>query len=274
MKISYISDLHLDFWIEWTPNQTKWEQRTREFIQKLIETDTGEREVFCLGGDYSHFNSQTLWMMSEFSKAYELVLYVEGNHDHYLVSKNQSNKYKGKYDHIRKSQASLARVYELEEEALKRFDNVIPLKEGRAWSRNGIKFGGDTMWYPVDTTEQQVFYDDISNDSRLIYGRNPQFDNHVSLSDYDAMVNNHKIDVMISHVPLIPIKSHADYRSTACYYTPVGFLPNYVIQGHSHERAIYEKADSKIFMNCLGYPTDNLGAPSISSFEIKETENI
>lgn len=268
MKVSYISDLHLDFWVKWVPNQTKWEQRTREFVLKLVGTDTSKKEVLALGGDYSHYNSQTMWMLDEFSKAYEQVLLTFGNHDHYLVSNNQVRKYTGMYKHIHRNQASLARVMELDGMILNQFSNVLPLWKGRTWVHEGVKFGGDTMWYPLNTIEQEVFYYGTSNDSRLIYGRNPKYDNMISLSDYRDMVEEEKIDVMISHVPLIHTNYHSEYKSISCYYTPVDMLPPYVIQGHTHEVSIYEKDETMVYMNCLGYPEEFMESPSILNFEV------
>ena len=258
MKVSYISDLHLDFWCPFTMNQLKWEQRTKEFVEKLVATDESEKEVLCLGGDYSHYNHQTMWMLDVFSKHYEQVFMVFGNHDFYLVSRNQANKYKNK---------SANRIEEIDKNALNNYENVIPLHSGRTWDYKGVKFGGDTMWYPVETFHQKVFYNDISNDSRYIKGFDINFENYISISDYSNMMDE-GIDVMISHVPLIHINSHENYASTACYYTPVDMLPKYVIQAHSHERAVYEKSGSLLYMNCLGYPNNHLGKPEIRSFEL------
>lgn len=260
MKISYISDLHLDFWIPFIPSQDKWESRTKDFIRKLIETDKGEREVLCLGGDYSHFNNQTKWMLQEFSKVYERVFLIFGNHDFYLISKNQENKYKNH---------SFNRIKEIDDFAIWSLHNVVPLIEGRVIEYKGIRFGGDTMWYPLKTTEQKVFFNNISNDSKLIKGFNIELEHLNSISNYETMMYDRGgIDIMLSHVPLCYIKSHSHYNSTSCYYTPVPEIPKYVIQAHSHEREIYTKDESLLYMNCMGYPEDDLGVPTILSFNI------
>lgn len=258
MKISYVSDLHLDFWIPFHKNQIKWEHRTRAFIKKLIETDTENKEVLCLGGDYSHYNLQTKWMIDEFAKHYDQILVVYGNHDYYLVTGNQKNRYKSK---------SINRILELEDFIYTNYENVFSLREGRVFDYKGIKFGGDIMWYPIESFQQKVFFNDISNDSKLIYGMDINFENHVCSCDYANMIDK-GIDVMVSHVPLIHIKSHHKYASTACYYAPVKELPKYVIMGHSHEREMYEKADSLLYMNCIGYPDNRLGEPLIMNFEV------
>lgn len=257
MKISHISDLHLDFWCQFNHNQLKWESRTKEFIRKLVESDKGQRDVVCINGDISHFNVQSLWALSIFSQYYNKVFICMGNHDLYLVSKNQENKYKGH---------SWNRVLELQE-LISRLPNVHLLLEDEVVKYSGVKFGGNTMWYPITTIEQQVFFNNISNDSRLIKGVDIGSEHEKSIANYKSMMQQ-GMDVMISHMPLCHLKSHEKYGSTSCYYTPVDELPPYVIQGHSHERAIYKKANTLLHMNCGGYPHDRLGEMEIRSFEI------
>lgn len=257
MKISYISDLHLDFWCQFNTNQLKWESLTKEFIRRLIETDQGQRDVVCINGDISHFNIQSLWALNIFSQQYSKVFVCLGNHDLYLVSKNQTGKYKNN---------SWNRVLELQE-FISQLSNVHLLLDDEVVKYNGVKFGGNTMWYPVSTIEQQVFFNNISNDSRLIKGVDINLEHEKSIANYNSMMQQ-GIDVMISHVPLCHLKSHEKYGSSSCYYTPVDELPPFVIQGHSHERAIYKKAGSLLYMNCLGYPHDGLGEVEIRSFEI------
>lgn len=260
MKVSYISDLHLDFHVPFKPSQERWEQQTKDFIVNLIETtDPDDRDILCLGGDYSHYNRQTFWMLDTFSKYYNRVFTVLGNHDFYLVSNTQV----GKYNHH-----SQNRVNELIAYASS-IPNVHPLFSDKTLNYKGVTFGGNSMWYPVETFEQKTFFYNSSNDSRLIHGTNVQLEHEDSIQNYSNMMRK-CMDVMISHVPIIPINSHQIYGGDSCYYTPVDELPPYVIQGHSHERAIYEKAGSKIFMNCGGYPHDKLGDFEIKHFYVEK----
>lgn len=260
MKISYISDLHLDFHIPFTTNQQKWEKRTKDYIVNLIEsTDTQDRDVLCLGGDYSHFNTQSIWAFEAFSQYYNQILIVTGNHDVYLISKNQADKYK---NHSRN------RIVELDKLILSNpmLDNVTHLKDSLIFTYKNIKFGGDTMWYPLHTHQQKTFFYDNSNDSRLILGMNIELEHMFSMTNYNTMINK-GIDVMLTHVPIIPISSHQLYGNDSCYHTPVDELPKYIIQGHSHEQKTYNKAGSLIYMNAIGYPRENL-TPTIKSFTI------
>lgn len=89
MKVSYISDLHLDFHVKYGSNEDKMFKKTREFIEKLIQSDVGDKEVIVIAGDLSHYNKQSIAALEVFNEHYELVLFVPGNHDYYLVSKTQ-----------------------------------------------------------------------------------------------------------------------------------------------------------------------------------------
>lgn len=120
MKVSYVSDLHLDFWVRFDSNILKWEKRTCEFITQLVNTDIGKREVLCIAGDLSHYNQQSLWALEVFATNYEHVFVQVGNHDYYLISGSQERKY---------SNNSLNRVKELHEEIIK-IKNVSSLFEG------------------------------------------------------------------------------------------------------------------------------------------------
>ena len=254
VTVDYISDLHLDFWIPFNPSQEKWESRTKGYIEKLI-LGSKAGEILCLAGDISHFNQQSYWALETFSKYYDLVYMVFGNHDYYLVSRNQSSKYKGN---------SMNRITELKEKCGHLdnivFDGVIEYKDKT--------FCGITMWYPLTTLEQNNFFHSVSNDSVLIQGSNVSM---LHCNDIKEYYNLPDIDVLITHVPIIHIDSHQKYKSTACYYTPVDELKaEYVIMGHSHERKIYSKPYGKFYMNAIGYPGEFKELPTIKNFEVKK----
>lgn len=262
VDISYISDLHLDFHVSFTKNQIKFEQCTREFIQKLIQSDISNKEVLIVAGDVSHLNTQSYWCIDEFSKHYKQVLLCYGNHDFYLVSKSQERKYKNN---------SLNRINELTE-MLRLLDNVhVFTDDNYVFEYDNVKFGGLTMWYPLETPEQQMFFYNISNDSKLIKGFNISESHDENQSAYKKIVEE-DVDVMISHVPVISIDSHFKYNSTACYLTPVKDIhAKHWIMAHSHEQKVYEKPYCTFYMNALGYPNEGLNL-SISSFHIEKGE--
>jgi|SRR5699024_690379 len=249
MKISYISDLHLDFHVPFTKNQIKFANRTIEFVRNLVESDKGNKDVLVIAGDISHLNKQSYLCIEEFSKHYKKVLIIYGNHDYYLISKNQSNKYKNN---------SANRVEELTE-MLRSLSSVhVFTKDSPTFIYKDVKFGGLTMWYPLKTCEQQQFFQEFSNDSKLIKGFNIEEAHEEDMETYGYLLQD-DVDIMISHVPVINIDSHSKYDGTSCYFTPVKDIDvSHWIFGHSHEQKIYRKPYGNFYMNCLGYPEEEL----------------
>lgn len=258
MKVSYISDLHLDFHAQFTKSQIKWQQRTEDFIMKIIETDEGERNILVIAGDISHFNSQSLWALKKFSEYYKQVIFTVGNHDYYLVSKNQSRIY---------GHSSKRRIDELYELSKLLSDNIHPLFTDEIFEYEGITFGGNPLWYPLETIEQQIFFQNNSNDSIYIKGFNIKDAHHQSMKEYESLLNKN-IDIMISHVPVINVDSHYRYNSTVCYLTYVKEIQvKHWIMGHSHDQKVYEKPYCTFYMNALGYPEEQL-SQSVEHFTI------
>lgn len=257
MKISYISDLHLDFWCPFVSNQIKWRKRTEEFILKLIDTDESERDVLIIAGDMSHFNRQSMWAVELFSMYYHQVFTTYGNHELYLISRNQSDKY------LDNSRNRLNEFHAM----LLSMPNVHPLFTDKVFTYKGVTFGGNPMWYPIEMTEQQMFFSNISNDSKLIKGFNIKEEHYINQEQYESLLTK-EIDVMISHFPVINTDSHFKYNSAACYLTPVKDIrAKHWVSGHVHEQKTYEKPYCTFYMNAIGYPPEKLEL-SIRSFNI------
>ncbi|MGG0667897.1 metallophosphoesterase [Lederbergia citrisecunda] len=257
MKVSYISDLHLDFHAPFHKNQIKWQRRTRNFILNLIETDI-DREVIVIAGDISHFNMQSIWALEVFSDYYEQVFLTDGNHDNYLISKSQSNKYNNNHHN---------RVFELIDLTSK-MKNVKFLGSFIEYEFKGKTFAGSNFWYPLENTNQQMFFHNISNDSKLISGADHESIHEQHLFEMERYECLGWVDVIVTHVPPISINSHYKYNSTVCYLAPVKELKaNRYIFGHCHEQSVYEKAGSKFYINAVGYPDEKLEL-SIKSFTI------
>lgn len=259
MKVSYISDLHLDFHVKCETNEDKMFKKTREFIEKLIKTDDGGKEVIVIAGDLSHYNKQSIAALEVFNEHYELVLFVPGNHDYYLVSDRQSKKYEDD---------SINRLFELSskfqyEESL----NKVVMLDNDVINHNGVKFYGSTMWYNLDTIEQQRFYSSISNDSKLIKKVN-HYDLHEDdIYNYKYTMDNIKPDVVITHVPLITVDSHIKNNNDSCYKCDVDVLAPITISGHVHEQKMYQVDGEKVYINAIGYP-DEKNDLTIKSFNL------
>lgn len=245
MKIHYASDIHADFWIPFQKNQNKWEKNTRLFAEATIPKKDGD--VLIVAGDLSNLNRQSMWLLEVWQQYYEQIFTVLGNHDYYLESGNQSKKYK--YN-------SLNRIKELKDFIVK-FENIKLLEEFKPIVYKGRVFAGDTAWYPVKTEEEKLFFNDVSNDSKLIKGFNilEAFDK--CQQDYKQL---DKADVIITHVPPIQFCSHETYGNTACYLTRFDeFKAPTWIAGHCHDVGVYQDegtntTNTTVYTNAFGYP--------------------
>lgn len=244
MKVDYISDLHLDFYIRHDGNYKKWENKTHLFLEELLPDTKGE--VLVIAGDLSHYNIQSKWCLEYFSKNYEYVLFVLGNHDYYLVSNGQRDKYKNN---------SKYREFELIS-FISHLTNVTPLQDFKTFIYKDLKFAGSTSWYPLTEFNDVNFFNTVSNDSRLINGIDIGIENQFEAWAYDYMED---VDVLITHVPSILINSHHKYGSSSCYLNELKQIKaKHNIFGHCHEQSVYDKAGIKFYINALGYPNDYL----------------
>ena len=264
MKVSYVSDIHGDFHSPFHKSQEKWEKHTKEFINKLIETDEGDKEVLIIAGDISHFNRQTIWILESFAEHYNKIFMIYGNHCMYLVSKNQESKYKNN---------SMNRIIELKNmiESSPSLTNVFFFTGQEAPQiYKGVRFYGNPLWYPLETIHQKMFFSNISNDSNLIKGVNIQELHEQNINHYNYWIEQTGWDVVFSHFPVINIDSHEKYNSTACYLTRVKDMTGQAhIFGHSHEQKVYEKPYGTFYMNAIGYPEEQLEM-KIRHFEVNK----
>ena len=247
MKIDHVADMHINHWVPFIPNQLKWEKRTREFVRRILRKKTGE--VLVLAGDFSEVNAQTIWVLDEASKHYEMVYWTFGNHDLYLLSKRDNKKYK---------HHSLNRVKEVIEKTA-HIENVIPLIQ-RTHTFKGKTFAGDVLWYLPKSMQDWDFYRNVSNDSAYIKHQEAWNMDDVarllykSSADWYDGVEGQDIDVMVTHVPPVH-PSISPYSPNGCYHSTVPFLaaPHWIC-GHSHLQGVFEKAGTTFHMNCVGYP--------------------
>lgn len=254
MNISYINDLHIDHWVQWNPSQEKYKARVQKFIQDLINRSNIEnKEVMIIAGDISHFNFINKWVLEVFNEQFEKTLVATGNHDYYLISKNQKRKYKN---------SSIYRAKEMAE-IVEDLDNVVYFHSvygTGVFSYKEKVFAGITMTSLPETNEEKSFYQNIMNDSKYITS-SPE-----SYNSFDMTVYNYlkelNIDVFISHYPIVRTYSHNKHLndgSLGSYLcrvdemvAPINFF------GHVHEDQLYEVVGTKHYTNALGYPMENL----------------
>lgn len=246
MKVDYASDPHANHHVPFNHNQLKWELNTKKWTEALLENGNGD--VLLLGGDFSEWNQQSLWFLEEAAKHYRYVLFVTGNHDRYLLSKKQREKYG----------MSSVRIQELMDKAAG-IPHIIPMQRNLV-TIDGVRIAGDGLWYRPVTPEDFSFYIGSSNDSNYVWEglpikETPEFLYQEAMKWYDTLESEH-VDVMLSHVPPIH-PSNSPYPRNALYDCPVTFLaaPHWVC-GHMHIQDDFEVAGTTFHMNALGYPSE------------------
>ncbi len=252
--------LHLDFYIK--PNKNKIQGNLESLLNKYL--DKSEHvPVLIVAGDITHYNHQ-IELLKIIAKRwnYKKIFCVLGNHDFYLVSKAQKQKYKN---------SSLNREkawYDYKDP-----DDIVHILNGDIVEYQGVKFGGCASFYDgsmgygipmyAESTVQKWYR--VMNDSRLILG----------MGDYRdiASVQNKKLnnivdaDVVITHV--CPIadnigfqKQYKNQEYNAFYcFNGQEFLKEtkaqYHVFGHSHGHHEFEVFGVKCIMNALGYPNEH-----------------
>lgn len=208
-----------------------------------------------LAGDFSEWNTQSLWILDEAAKHYERVYFTVGNHDYYLISGSQQKKYGD----------SIGRVNEFIDEASK-IKNVVPLVKNVDIYK-GKMIAGDMMWYLPKTPQDWDFLRNTSNDSRYIKysgypgGGCPRKLHKESMDWYDTL-EDIQLDLFVSHVP--PVHNpFTPFPPNACYMVDVPFIntKNWIC-GHDHIQNKFEKAGTTFHMNAIGYAGHYTGYPS------------
>lgn len=198
-------------------------------------------------------NQQSVILLTYFAQHYPHVIWVLGNHDYYVIPK-QAHLY---------GQSSQKRVDELKH-FLQYAQNIHLLERFDTIAIDGTTFAGATNWYALEDYAEILFFKRHMNDSVLIQ----DFDiRQEHLMEKKAFAQLRHIDVCITHVPPIFIKSHDIYGSAYCYMHPLDLRADYYIFGHCHEQSVYERAGWQFYINALGYPKEHLPA-TIRSFTI------
>lgn len=263
MKVDYISDVHIDFYLdyeEYNFDNLKTTKLHEVFSDKCAE-------VLVIAGDIGHYNLQNIFFLKVLREyyGYEKVFFVLGNHDYYLLQANMRKYY---------NNSSFRRIHEMKK--LCREIDGIHLLCGDIIEYKGIKFGGSGLWYDgkymqrLDVSMNKEKMNDLWQrkmlDASMIYGIK-RFDS-LYLRELERL---HKIydkcDVMITHVnPSIdpkhaPAKYTLDklngfYSFDGEYYTK-NSTAKYWVFGHIHDIVEYEINDTKVISNPLGYPREN-----------------
>lgn len=284
MKIDYISDLHLDFWIsKFNPANSNTLGQIESYIE-MIGLKGGE--VLLIAGDLGHYFGQDALFLEMVKEMYEHVMIVPGNHDMYLVSSSKQKKYKWN---------SMNRILEMKEWCKK---IGVDYLDGQTVEINGIKFAGcgmswDKSFYErveqrlVEDMEVHQFYNNIMNDSRLIFsGNETKQTTHRGTTKFnpfkffeqemEKLRGIESADVMLSHYPpIIPYQAGNRYARDpiSTFFMFYGdpeverIKPKVWVFGHMHSHYDLEKLGTRFLCNPLGYPGENTYT-QVKSFEL------
>jgi DNA repair exonuclease SbcCD nuclease subunit len=275
MKIDYISDVHIDFFLkEINPEVPKFEKVVKDFVFDLLPDKIGD--VLIVPGDISHYLTQTEYFLKYLKDIYSNVLFTHGNHDLYLISDNQRKKY---------DYNSFKRLDELKEIASR--TGTIYL-DGDIVTINGVTFGGLCGWYNLPEFKDKELWKNGMNDSNYITEGSPYvlaygtqkniIDTNKYYREQTALLDNIKCDVLFTHISQIqPPKKILNPKYEDSEYNIFYYVNNFdkvqktgckhYIYGHTHDVQEYEAGDIHVHCNPLGYPSESMGK-RIKSFEI------
>jgi Icc-related predicted phosphoesterase len=230
MNIQLLSDLHLEFDLDWGEN----------FIDSLNPEGI---DVLILAGDiinYPRLNPVISWICKKYEN--RSVLYVPGNHEHYtgspeLVIKQLAN--------LLSSNSNLRILA----------NNIIHIGNQR--------FIGATMWFPK--SEQAILQKHTLNDFSFILDFEPWVYEQNKL-DTDFLAQNiESEDIVVTHHAPSIVSASREYRASPinCFYvndmTRVikDKQPRYWLHGHMHSSSSYRIARTSIICNPRGYHGSN-----------------
>ena len=287
MKIHYMSDLHVDHYITETNNANKINRQVDEFfrLSGITKIQPEERYMFIIPGDLSNYNSVAKVVLLRLKQLFKYVLITNGNHDLYMCSTTQADKYQNN---------SFNRLNELKQFCS---ENNIIFLDGQIVEIDGKRFGGlgmfwDKSYYNYlekrEASDAEVlnFYDNYMNDSKFIMrGEKPYKiplayggsyfkgsfnaidyfkEQYIKLQNYNDFDN---IDVMVSHyIPTIPYGMKTEYameRGTTFYMFNgekdiERISPEVWLFGHTHNKYDFIHKDVRFLCNPFGYPGETL----------------
>ncbi|MFX3635533.1 MAG: metallophosphoesterase [Candidatus Pristimantibacillus sp.] len=265
MQFDLISDIHLDFWVEYSRNHLKVNKRLDEFIRNIVPEKPSRTLV--IAGDLGHYNKQNYMLLNKLKAHYKYILIVAGNHDYYLITKSIRNKYR--YN-------SVDRLNEMKQ-MVNSLPDVVYL-DGNVVQIDGIAFGGAGMWYDFEYGAQKLHkskdeiyehWQSYSNDSVLIAGT-PRLTESMFQSEADKLSRIVEAsDVIVTHISpdwaAIPEDRLNHLANSYYYFDGASYFPQIKDKiwcyGHVHRREDYINHQCRFINASLGYPDENESLP-------------
>ena len=228
MKISYMSDLHLDFHLDYG----------KEFLETL---EVPECDLLVIAGDLADVSIVSPEnAFKTFCKKAPKVLYVAGNHSSYHTS-------------LRWSDNEIRKVAKL-------FPQVMFAAEAKVFDIDGVPFLAGTLWF--QDAPDQIHYKKFLNDFELIKDLEPEI--YHRNKEFDILLHGIKDEpcVVVSHHLPSYQSVNAKYAGSAINRFFVGGNFDQLIadskilvwiSGHSHDPVDYIIGDTRIVSNPFGY---------------------
>jgi len=270
-KIGHISDLHLDFYIS-QKDPKRLEAPIRNYISKILKPE--KYDILLLAGDLTHYNQQLFELLTQLKEFANHIMLVPGNHDLYLVNNSQKDKYnlqsENRLDEIRDWCSNEITIYFL---------------EGQVINIDGLKIGGYGNWYDLPTNGLKYQWNEVMNDSNLIYGGSEQsiimygYGAVEKQSNWDTQkyrakneeylqnIINERCHILLTHIiPCIRPDSEREFervgdRNRIFYETDdIDKVKEseceVIVFGHTHEISDFDYEGINFISNGVGYPTE------------------
>lgn len=277
MKISYCSDIHLDFWCtEINTQNKKFRTQLNNFINNILKPTISD--VLIIAGDLGHYFKQDIELLLSLKSYYTHIIITYGNHDMYLLGSSTQKKYNFN---------SLNRINEMKEWC-KLQDNIHYI-DGNTITINNIIFGGVGMswdssyarsiYSDMDDNELISHWINIMNDYKYIfqdgiqvYKKNLMYGDYITVPSFkpieffkkerEKLDNISKCDIMISHyAPKVPYNTPNKFDNSFYFFDGTKDIDRLNckmwIYGHTHNSINEIYNDCNLLCNPIGYPDEN-----------------
>lgn len=293
MFVHHLSDIHLDFYVKEKIPGTKMNRQIHELLKfsGILNIPENKRDVFIIPGDLGHYNIQNIEFLKVLKSMFKYVIFTPGNHDLYLISNNQKEKYQ--YN-------SHNRLSEMKEWC---YENDIIYLDGQIIDIEGYKFSGCSMFWDksyyeflenkrVSDTVVLGYYKDTMNDCNFILGGEDVYNIPLAYgakykkisfdpfeyfkNEYDKLQNIDNVDVLVSHYgpvppPNMPLGYCNSLTTSFYYFDGVNDInriqPKYWVFGHTHKKYEFKINNTNMLCNPFGYPNES--NIRVDSFELK-----
>lgn len=260
MKISVVSDLHLEFQPPYTEKNTNYE--------KMLKLAPDKETVLVLAGDISSLslNDTKKYKQKHYqefikycSENYKQVFLVAGNHEFY--------------------DSEVETVYSYLEDLCSEYENVVFMNK-KTFIYEDVLFIGCTLWSEATISEYETYY---CNDFRKIYVTEKDGKTRkLTLHDYNKLhyenirwledlleselfkTNTLPIVVITHYLPSYKLiddkyKGMDSNCLFASHYDHLIKLINakYWIHGHTHTKGVHKIEETFCVVNPVGYPGEN-----------------